>query len=98
MSTWNRKSQSPDQSSGTTFLRTPIIGCNAGDDLNGRTFEQALATITVNAAKILGVDERVGSLEAGKDGDVVTYDGAPFEYTTGCIVVIEGSVVSRERD
>jgi imidazolonepropionase-like amidohydrolase len=80
------------------FLRTPINGRNAGDNLNGRTFEQALATITVDAAKILGVDERVGSLDVGKDGDVAMYNGAPFEYTTHCIsVVMEGSVVSRER-
>ena len=65
---------------------------------NGLTFEQALATITIDAAKILGIDQRVGSLEIGKDGDVALYDGDPFEYTTHCIgVVIDGNVVSRER-
>lgn len=64
---------------------------------NGLTFEQALATITVDAAKILGVDDQVGSLEVGKDGDVALYDGDPFEYTTHCIgVVIDGNVVSRD--
>lgn len=62
---------------------------------NGLTFDQALASITINAAKILGVDSRVGSLEVGKDGDVAMYDGDPFEYTTHCVgVVIEGKVVS----
>ena len=45
-----------------------------------------------------GIDNRVGSLEVGKDGDAVLYDGDPFEYTTHCVgVVIEGQVVSRER-
>ena len=62
---------------------------------NGLTFDQALASITINAAKILGVDSRVGSLEVGKDGDVAMYDGDPFEYTTHCVgTVIEGKVVS----
>jgi imidazolonepropionase-like amidohydrolase len=62
---------------------------------NGLGFERALETITIDAARIVGVDERVGSLEVGKDGDVALYDGDPFEYTTHCIgVVIEGRVVS----
>jgi len=65
---------------------------------NGLTFEQALATITLSAARILGVDERVGSIEVGKDGDLALYDGDPFEYTTHCIgTVIEGKVVSEGR-
>lgn len=64
---------------------------------NGLTFEQALATITRDAAKILGIDNRVGSLEVGKDGDLALYDGDPFEYTTHCTgVVINGTVVSNE--
>ena len=64
---------------------------------NGLSFEQVLGTITIEAAKILEVDSRVGSLEAGKDGDVALYDGDPFEYTTHCVgVVIDGEVVSEE--
>ncbi len=63
---------------------------------NGLSFEQALGAMTIDAAKILGIDERVGSLEVGKDGDVALFDGDPFEYTTHCIgVVIDGKVVSR---
>ena len=62
---------------------------------NGLTTEQALATITVDAARILGVDGRVGSLRPGLDGDVAIFDGDPFEYTTHCIgVVIDGRIVS----
>ncbi len=64
---------------------------------NGLTFDQALAAITIDAARILGIDQRVGSLEVGKDGDLALYDGDPFEYTTHCVgVVIEGQVVSDE--
>jgi imidazolonepropionase-like amidohydrolase len=62
---------------------------------NGLSFEEALASITSSAAKIIGVWDRVGSLEPGKDADVALYDGDPFEYTTHCIgVVIDGQIVS----
>ena len=61
----------------------------------GLPFERALASITIDAARLLGVDERVGSLEVGKDGDLALYDGDPFQYTSHCVgVVIEGVVVS----
>jgi imidazolonepropionase-like amidohydrolase len=62
---------------------------------NGLTFEEALGTVTVDAAKILGIDKRVGTLEAGKDGDLALFDGDPFEYTSHVVgVVIDGRVVS----
>jgi imidazolonepropionase-like amidohydrolase len=61
----------------------------------GLPFEEALATITIDAARILGLDKRIGSLEAGKDGDLALFDGDPFEYTShACGVLIEGVVVS----
>jgi imidazolonepropionase-like amidohydrolase len=61
----------------------------------GLTFEEALATITIDAARILGIDERVGSLAVDKDGDLALFDGDPFEYTTHCVTtIIEGKVVS----
>ncbi|HXG68967.1 MAG TPA: amidohydrolase family protein [Blastocatellia bacterium] len=64
---------------------------------NGLTFEEALAAITIDAAKILGVASRVGSLEKGKDGDVALFDGDPFEYTTHTVgVVLDGQIVSQE--
>lgn len=64
----------------------------------GLSFADALALITIDAARLLGIEARVGSLEAGKDGDLALYDGDPFEYTTHCVgVVIEGVVVSREK-
>ncbi len=62
---------------------------------HGLGFEGALRAITLDAAKILGLDARVGSIEVGKDGDLALYDGDPFEYTTHCVgTVIEGVVVS----
>lgn len=62
---------------------------------NGLSAGQALAAVTIDAARLIGADRRVGSLERGKDGDVVLFDGDPFEYRTHvCGVVIEGEVVS----
>lgn len=64
---------------------------------NGLSFDDALAAITINAARIIGMEQRVGSLEPGKDGDVVIFDGDPFEYTTHvCGVIINGTVVSEK--
>lgn len=61
----------------------------------GLPFDRTLRAITLDAARILGVDHRVGSLEVGKDGDLVLFDGDPFEYTTHvCGVIIGGSLVS----
>lgn len=66
---------------------------------NGLSFQEALAAVTIDSARILGVADRVGSLEPGKDGDVALFDGDPFEYTTHCVgVVIEGVVVSEGKN
>ncbi len=62
---------------------------------HGLGFTNALASITIEAARILGIDDRVGSLELGKDGDIALYDGDPLEYSTHCVgVIIDGEVVS----
>ncbi len=64
---------------------------------HGLRFEEALATITIDAARILGIDERVGSLEVGKDADLALYDADPFEYTSHCVgVLVDGVLVSEE--
>jgi imidazolonepropionase-like amidohydrolase len=64
---------------------------------NGLTFDEALSLITIDAARLLGISARVGSIEAGKDADLALYDGDPFEYTTHCTAtLINGKVVSDE--
>ena len=64
---------------------------------NGLSFEAALATITIDAAKILGIENRVGSIAEGKDADLVLFDGNPFEYTSHvCTVIINGEIVKEE--
>lgn len=58
--------------------------------------EQALRALTLDAATLLGVQDRIGSLAPGKDADLALYDGDPFEYTSHCTgVLIDGKVVSR---
>jgi imidazolonepropionase-like amidohydrolase len=64
---------------------------------NGLSFEEALGTVTIEAARILGIADRVGSLEVGKDADLALFDGDPFEYTSHVIgVLIQGEIVSEE--
>ncbi|MFW5913615.1 MAG: amidohydrolase family protein, partial [Bacillota bacterium] len=46
---------------------------------HGLSKEKALAAVTTEAARINGVLHKVGSLEPGKDGDVVLWDGDPFD-------------------
>src|SRR5207253_2903701 len=59
----------------------------------GATEEEALKMITLNAAWIVGVDDRVGSLDVGKDADVVIWDGYPLSsYGVPNKVVIDGEV------
>jgi imidazolonepropionase-like amidohydrolase len=61
----------------------------------GLPVEQALAMITIDAARILDIDGRVGSLAVGKDGDLVLFSGDPFEHVSRvCGVLIDGVVVS----
>ncbi|MBE0567077.1 MAG: amidohydrolase family protein [Krumholzibacteria bacterium] len=63
---------------------------------HGLGFARALAAVTRDAAQLLGIADRVGTLAVGKDGDLALFDGDPFEYTSHCTgVVIEGEVVSQ---
>ena len=60
----------------------------------GMSPEEGMRSITINAARICGVDDRVGSLTAGKDGDVVIFDGNPMEvFTRTLCTIIEGKIV-----
>jgi len=59
--------------------------------------EEALKAITINAAEICGIDHRVGSLEEGKDADIVVLDGDPLEIKSRVEkVFIEGEKIDLE--
>lgn len=90
----------PDEGS----WRTPAAGQPGGEPLTlaafayrgGLTEEEALQAVTIAPARIAGIDKRVGSLEAGKDADLVILRGHPFQ--TGAIpeaVFIDGRLEAR---
>lgn len=62
----------------------------------GLTKEEALQSITLNAAKILGIDDRTGTIEEGKDANIVISDGDILDMRTSIIsaVFIQGRKVS----
>jgi imidazolonepropionase-like amidohydrolase len=66
----------------------------------GATEDEALAMITINAAKQLDLDHRIGSIEPGKDADLVIYDKHPLSnYAKVQKVLIDGEVYfDRDRD
>ncbi len=60
---------------------------------NGLGFDDALAMITRDAAQLLGIADRVGTLQPGKDADIALFDGDPFEYTSHCVgTLIDGKL------
>lgn len=59
--------------------------------------QAALAALTLEPARVLGLEERLGSLEAGKDANLVFWSGDPFEPRTRLeAVMLEGELVHEE--
>jgi imidazolonepropionase-like amidohydrolase len=55
--------------------------------------EVAIQWVTLNPAKVIGLDDRIGSLEPGKNADVVIWSGDPFSvYTRADLVYIDGAL------
>jgi imidazolonepropionase-like amidohydrolase len=68
------------------------IGIDIPDD-------EAIKWVTLNAAWALGLEDRIGSLEAGKNGDVVLWDGNPFSvYSKAEKVWIDGAMMFDRTD
>ena len=77
---------------GSTIRFLPI--CAALSVKEGLPYDYALKAITIIPAEILGVADRVGSLEVGKDADLRLLSGDPLDYMTKCQkVIIDGEVV-----
>lgn len=79
-----------DSSADTRYLRMHTgIAIREGLDR-----DEALKAITIVPAEIMGIADRVGSLEVGKDADLALFDGDPFCNLTNCVfTIIEGEVV-----
>lgn len=61
---------------------------------SGLDMLEGLKAITINAAKICRVDDRLGSIEVGKDADIAIFDGNPMEvFTKTLYTIIDGVVV-----
>ncbi|MDR1193575.1 MAG: amidohydrolase [Peptococcaceae bacterium] len=67
--------------------------CGAMAIRYGLSWRQALAAITINPARILGLENRIGSLAPGMDADFAIFDGDPFYYRAHCV----GTFVNGQR-
>lgn len=56
------------------------LKCATGE--NPKRVYDALRALTINPAKICGVDDRMGSIQRGKDADLVLWEGDPFDART----------------
>ncbi len=65
----------------------------------GLSLEDGYRAMTINAAKICGTDNRVGTIEKGKDADIAIFDGNPMEtFTKTLMTIIDGKVVYRTKE
>lgn len=65
----------------------------------GLAYEEALKSITIYPAEICNVADRVGSLEKGKDGDVVIYNGDPLAVMTKTMcTIIDGQIAYIDKE
>jgi imidazolonepropionase-like amidohydrolase len=77
---------------GSTIAFLPL--CAGMAVKHGLPYEAALKAITITPAEIIGVADRVGSIEEGKDADLRILDGDPLELRTKVeMVLIDGEIV-----
>ena len=61
---------------------------------NGTSEQEALRMVTLNAAEMLGMDDRIGSIDVGKDADFMILEGHPFDYRVlPLMVFIDGQLI-----
>ena len=94
----------------TQMNTVSLDGVYGGRDLTGLALEAAfavrggcsekaaLAALTIVPARVLGLDKRVGSIEAGKDADLLILNGPPLDYRTYVEVALVGGKAVYDRD
>lgn len=76
-----------------------LIICAALAAREGLGREEALKSITINAAEICNVSDRTGSIEAGKDADIAIFDGDPMDlFTRTLYTIIDGRIAYKAKD
>ena len=70
--------------------------CTAVAVREGASEEGALKAITINAAKITGIADRVGSIEVGKDAGIAVFSGHPFDFRSRCVLTLVNGKVAHE--
>lgn len=64
---------------------------------HGMKKDEAVKAMTINPAKTLGIDDKVGSIEVGKDADIVIWDGSPLEIQSNVLfTIINGKIVYKK--
>ncbi len=65
----------------------------------GLGIDEALKSITINAAEICNVADRIGSLNIGKDADIAIFDGNPMDlFSKALYTIIDGEVIFRSTE
>jgi imidazolonepropionase-like amidohydrolase len=84
-------------SAGDGTINVRNIKQEAGNAVSyGMTWDDALRSITLAPAEVFGVADRVGSLQAGRDANVVVWSGDPFEFSTRVLNVFVRGVEYRD--
>lgn len=74
-----------------------LTTCAALAVREGMSAEDALMAITINPARICGIDDKVGSIEVGKDADFVVFESNPLDMTVKPKLVIAGGKIVTNR-
>ena len=76
-------------------MNPDLIVTQAGEAVRaGLSPERAIAMLTINPARIIGLEERIGSIEPGKDADVVLFSGMPAVDTAAqaMVTIVNGEI------
>jgi imidazolonepropionase-like amidohydrolase len=82
---------------GDNNFRARGIRQHAGNAVaNGMSWDDALRAVTLSPAEIFGVADKIGSLQAGREANIVVWDGDPFELSTRAVqIFVRGRQATR---